>query len=100
MALLAHKIEGACVEVSQMLKALAHPQRLVILGHLIQGKKTVSEIVDLCHASQSQISHFLMRMKLEGLLKAQRDGKFVYYSVADRRIMRLMKLIQSEYCND
>lgn len=82
-----------------MLKALAHPQRLLIMGNLLQGPKTVTELVEMCEASQSQISHFLMRMKLEGLVKASREGKFVYYSVADKRLIKLMKIIQLEYCD-
>ncbi|HRO67059.1 MAG TPA: metalloregulator ArsR/SmtB family transcription factor [Pseudobdellovibrionaceae bacterium] len=94
----ADKIEKSCVEVSQILKALAHPQRLILLGNLLEGPKTVGELVTLCGASQSQISHFLMRMKLEGLVKAEREGRFVLYSVADKRLIRLMRVIQSEYC--
>jgi len=97
-ALSAQKIKKSCGEVSQVLKALAHPQRLMILGILSQGPKTVSEIVEFCEASQSQVSHFLMRMKLEGLVKAERDGRFVHYRVADKRLVQLMKVIQSEYC--
>lgn len=93
------KIKKSCVEVSQMLKALAHPQRLVIMGNLLQGPKTVSELVEMGEASQSQISHFLMRMKLEGLIKSERDGRFVYYSVADNRLIKLMRVIQNEYCD-
>jgi DNA-binding transcriptional ArsR family regulator len=98
-AVSAYKIKRSCVEVSQMLKALAHPQRLLIMGNLLQGPKTVTELVEMCEASQSQISHFLMRMKLEGLVKASREGKFVYYSVADKRLIKLMKIIQLEYCD-
>lgn len=97
-AVSAQKIKRSCVEVSQMLKALAHPQRLMIMGNLLQGPRTVSDLVDTCEASQSQISHFLMRMKLEGLVKADRDGRFVYYSVADNRLVKLMRVIQTEYC--
>lgn len=97
-AVSAQKIKKSCVEVSQMLKALAHPQRLMIMGNLLQGAKTVSDLVENCEASQSQISHFLMRMKLEGLVKATREGRFVYYSVADNRLAKLMRVIQSEYC--
>jgi ArsR family transcriptional regulator len=92
------KLKGACVDVSQMLKALAHPQRLMILGNLLQGPKTVTELTAACEASQSQISQFLMRMKLEGIVQAERDGKFVRYSVADQRLIKLMRVIQNEYC--
>lgn len=92
------KIKKSCADVSRMLKAIAHPQRLMIMGILLQGPKTVSDLVDACEASQSQISHFLMRMKLEGLVNADREGRFIYYSVADNRLAKLMLVIQSEYC--
>ena len=97
-AVSALKLKKSCVEVSQMLKALAHPQRLLIMGNLLQGPKSVSDLVESCEASQSQISHFLMRMKLEGLVKAERDGRFVLYSVADNRLVKLMQVIETQYC--
>lgn len=92
------KIKKSCTEVSQILKALAHPQRLMILGNLLQGPKSVTELVESCEASQSQISHFLTRMKYEGLIKSEREGRFVVYSLADKRLIRLMQAIQIEYC--
>jgi len=92
------KLQKSCVEVSQILKALAHPQRLMILGNLIQGPKTVTELVEACEGSQSQISHFLMRMKLEGLVTAEREGRFVHYSVSDKRLVYLIRAIQAQYC--
>jgi len=44
------------------------------------------------------MSHFLMRMKLSGLIKSEIAGKYQYYSVADQRLVHLMKTIQTEYC--
>lgn len=92
------KIKRSCVEVGQILKALSHPQRLMIMGNLVQGPKTVTQLVEVCEASQSQISHFLTRMKFEGLVTSERDGRYVLYSVADKRLVKLMQVIQSEYC--
>lgn len=92
------KIKRSCTDVSRVLKAMAHPQRLMILGCLLQGPKTVNELVAACETSQSQISHFLTRMKLEGLVEASRDGRFMFYKVADRRLVQLMRVIQTEYC--
>ena len=94
----ARKFKKSCVEVSQLLKALAHPQRLMIMGNLLQGPKTVTELVELCEASQSQMSQFLTRMKYEGLIKSEKDGKFNVYSVADTRLIQLMQVIQVQYC--
>ena len=92
------KIERVCEDVCQILKALSHPQRLLILGHLLSGPKTVSELVKLCEVSQSQMSQFLVRMKYEGLVSSERQGKFQHYSVADQRLIQLMKTIQGQYC--
>ncbi len=93
------KIQKSCEMVCQILKALSHPQRLIILSHLLNQERSVSELVDLCDISQSQISQFLTRMKIEKLVQSRREGRFLYYSVADKRITQLMKTIQAEYCN-
>lgn len=92
------KMEKACEEVCKILKALSHPQRLLVMGHLLRGPKTVSELVELCAASQSQMSQFLTRMGMEGLVKVERQGKFRVYSVADRRLASVLRAIQAEYC--
>jgi ArsR family transcriptional regulator len=91
-------MEKACSHVAAILKELAHPQRLLILGHLLNGEKTVSQLVEACGISQSQMSHFLMRMRYAGLVEAEKDGKYQIYSLADKRLVRLMKAIQAEYC--
>lgn len=92
------KIKKSCEEVCLILKALSHPQRLLILSHLLESSKTVSQLVDLCETSQSQMSQFLIRMKLEGLVSSEKDGKYQVYSLADRRLIHLMRTIQTEYC--
>ncbi len=92
------KIEKSCDEVCLILKSLSHPQRLLVLGHLLSGAKTVGDLVELCNASQSQMSQFLIRMKLEGLIRSEKDGRYQVYSLADKRLIRLMKTIQAEYC--
>ncbi len=92
------KIENACETVASILKELSHPQRLLILGHLLEGTKTVSQLVKSCEISQSQMSHFLMRMRFAGLVESEKKGKFQFYSLADKRLIQLMKTIQTEYC--
>jgi ArsR family transcriptional regulator len=92
------KMEKSCEEVCLILKALSHPQRLMIMSHLVSGEKTVSELIELCEISQSQISQFLNRMKAEGLLTCRREGKFQFYSAADDRVLQLMQAIHGVYC--
>lgn len=92
------KIKRSCEEVALILKAMSHPQRLLILGHLLTGEKTVGELEAICDISQSQLSQFLSRMKLEGLLDSRKEGRYQYYFVADDRLKHLMNTIQQEYC--
>jgi DNA-binding transcriptional ArsR family regulator len=92
------RIESKCDTVSKLLRSLAHPQRLMILGHLLRGEKTVSELQNLCGISQSQLSQFLIRMKLESLVAGERRGRFQYYQVADKKVAKLIQAIQDIYC--
>lgn len=94
----ARKLAEKCTEVSGLLKSLAHPGRLLIMGHLVGGEKTVSELQKLSGISQSQLSQFLARMRLEELVSCERRGRFQYYAVADKQIIELMRAIQSIYC--
>lgn len=87
-----------CESTAQILKSLAHPQRLQLLCYLSQNERTVSDLEKLCHASQSQLSQFLQRMKGEGLVNARRDGKFVYYSIADARVLKLIQALHKIFC--
>ena len=87
-----------CDEVAHLLKLLAHPQRLQVLCHLSMGEKTVSDLEELCVASQSQLSQFLQRMKAEGLVSSCRDGKFVRYSIQDPRVLKLMRSLHNVFC--
>ncbi len=92
------KMQGSCHEIAALLKALSHPERLLVLGRLARGASTVSDLVENSGISQSQMSHFLSRLKLEGLVQCERQGKFRIYSLADPRLARLLRVIQEEYC--
>ena len=81
-----------------MMKAIAHPQRLMILCHLSEGEKNVGEILALCEISQSQLSQFLNRMQREKLLKVRKDGQFSYYSIADKNLIKLIQSMQKIFC--
>lgn len=84
--------------VAGLLKQLAHPQRLLILCSLAEGEKSVGEIEEICGASQSAVSQFLKGMRLEGLIDFRRDGKQVYYKIADKRVLELIKSLYVIFC--
>lgn len=87
-----------CESTAQLLKSLAHPQRLQVLCHLSMGEKTVSHLESLCGVSQSQLSQFLQRMKAEGLVSSRRDGKFVQYAIQDPKVLKLIQALHDIFC--
>ena len=91
-------MQKKCLEVSTMMKALSHPERLMIMCHLCEGEKNVSEILELCDISQSQLSQFLNRMQREKLLKIKKEGNFVYYSIADKKMLAIIQSLQKIFC--
>lgn len=93
------KMKDKCVEVSTIMKAIAHPQRLMIMCYLAEGEKNVGEIQELCEISQSQLSQFLNRMQREKLLKVRKESQFSYYSIADKNLMKLVQSMQKIFCN-
>lgn len=87
-----------CKEVAEVLKSLAHPQRLMITCHLAEGEKTVSELQELCDISQSQLSQFLGRLSREGLITSRREGQFSYYKIKNPDVLKLLSSMQKIFC--
>ncbi|GGD60067.1 transcriptional regulator [Emticicia aquatilis] len=87
-------------KAAYILKAVAHPTRLAIIQLLdIQDNLTVNEICETLECEQSLISHHLINMKLRGILKSQKDGLNVYYSLKQREITKLLSCIENCECN-
>lgn len=84
---------------SAFLKALSHEGRLMILCHLSTGEKTVSELEELLSSRQAAVSQQLARLRLEGLVTPRRDGKAIYYSLADARAQRMLDLMHELFCS-
>jgi len=81
-------------KASGMLKAMAHPVRISIIGSLEQDKgKTVTEIHNLLGIEQSTASHHLGILKDKGVLASRREGKNTYYFIKHENIVTLLNCI-------
>ncbi len=83
---------------SNFLKAVSHEGRLMILCHLVTGEKSVTELEDLLSARQAAVSQQLSRLRLEGLVVPRREGKAIYYRLADDRPRRILELVYELFC--
>jgi len=85
-------------EASDFLKALAHESRLMILCNLLGGEKSVGELEAILSLRQSTASQQLARLRLEGLVLARRDGKTIYYSIADDKVRAVIGVLYNAFC--
>lgn len=77
-----------------ILKLISHPIRLCILRGLSEeGEKNVSYIQGCLDVPQSTLSQHLAKLRLSGVVKDERRGTEVFYSLADDEVRRIIKLL-------
>lgn len=74
-------------------KSLSDGNRLRILLLICDCKKSVSTIVEKLELSQPLVSHHLKELKRSLLVKVERDGPFIYYELADTRILEVVQTL-------
>lgn len=85
-------------EAANFLKAISHEGRLMIMCHLVSGERSVTELERLIGARQAAVSQQLSRLRLEGLVQTRREGKTIYYRLADDRPRRILEVVYEMFC--
>jgi DNA-binding transcriptional ArsR family regulator len=73
--------EGQVVEIAQMFNGLADETRVRIVKLLAKGEFTVDELVEFLEVAQSTTSHHLRVLKEANLIKGEKRGRNIYYSL-------------------
>lgn len=90
------QIKNEQIEVyTKFFHGLSNPTRYRIILSLIEGSKNVGQLTEDIGCSQSLISMQLQCLKWCNYVKSSRDGKNIYYSISDERIIELVQLGQS-----
>ena len=84
--------------VSDFLKLIANPTRLLVLCTIVTGKCCVSDLEKVVKISQSALSQHLAKMREEGLIKSTKEGQKVYYSICDPNITKVLQVLYDIYC--
>jgi len=74
-------------------KSLSDGNRLRIVLLISSGRKSVSAIVEELNLSQPLVSHHLKELKHSLLVKVEREGPFIYYELADARILEVLQIL-------
>jgi DNA-binding transcriptional ArsR family regulator len=94
VARLRHAAGRAC----GLLKTLSNEDRLVILCQLAQGEANVGTLEAQLDIRQPTLSQQLGVLRDEGLVETRREGKFIYYRLANTPAVEVMQTLHRLYC--
>lgn len=82
-------------KATEKLKVYAQPQRLMILSYLLHGESTVSEIDAATKIGQPALSQQLAALRRAEMVQTRRDGKQIWYDLADDSARLCMKAMEA-----
>jgi len=91
-------LRGAAGQAVSALKVLANEERLLLLCQLSQGEMSVGELEELLGIRQPTLSQQLGVLRTEGVVTTRREGKYIFYSVADPRLLEILAVLYRLYC--
>jgi ArsR family transcriptional regulator, virulence genes transcriptional regulator len=92
-------MEVATGRATDLLRSIGNAHRLAILCLLLDGEKTVTEICEAVGARQSLVSQHLTRLRLDALVRAERQGYFVYYSLTSVPAREIIATLHKHFCS-
>lgn len=87
-------------QAADFLRALANPHRLMILWLLHKKKYTVMELCEHLQLRQSLVSQHLARLRLDGVVSAERQGHYVIYSLRDDKARAILEILSGFMSKD
>ncbi|SUA92186.1 Biofilm growth-associated repressor [Pandoraea pulmonicola] len=92
------RLRSAAREATTLLRALANEDRLLILCQLTQGELSVGELEAQLDIRQPTLSQQLAVLRAEALVTTRRDGKRIFYSVADGAVLGVLACLYEQFC--
>jgi DNA-binding transcriptional ArsR family regulator len=87
-------------EVTEILKLLSAPARLLALCHLVDGEKSVGALSELTGSKPTTLSQHLALLRAHGLVTTRREGTTIYYTLASQEIAGLIAYLHKAWCTD
>jgi DNA-binding transcriptional ArsR family regulator len=88
---------ASLAEAAECLRTLAHPARLRMVQLLLQGDHTVGELAEACDLPSHMASEHLGLMRDRGLLQSERQGRYIYYRIAEEGLAGIMQCLQHRF---
>ena len=95
------KLAKQAGDAAQLLKLLGNEKRLLVLCFLAaRGEMMVGELAGTVKLSQSALSQHLGKLRADGLVTFRRASQTLYYSVTDKRALRVLQVLKEIYCGE
>ena len=91
-------MQEAARAASQLMKALANPDRLIILCQLVQGECCVSDLEEKLGILQPTLSQQLTVLRVQNLVATRRQGKHIYYQLSDPKVEAVLAVLYQQFC--
>lgn len=91
-------IDKTVVTLAKIMKSFGHPIRLKIICLLVDGGQTVGQIHEQLSTSFANVSQHLQRLQNQGLVVADKDANFVFYSIASPKVAEMIRNLRRIYC--
>ncbi len=94
----AQQMQDNAEEAAEFLKVLSNPDRMQVVCRLVYGERSVRELEDSLHIRQPGLSQQLATLRAAGLIVARKEGRKVYYRLADDRVKVLIGTLYDMFC--
>lgn len=91
-------LRRAAGKATSVLKVLANEDRLLLLCQLSQGEMCVGDLEERLDIRQPTLSQQLGVLRNEGFVTTRREGKRIYYSIADPDALQILQVLYRLYC--
>lgn len=77
--------------IAELFRALGDPGRIRIISALVDGRKNVGELATAAELSESAVSHHLRGLRLMRLVRTEKVGRHVYYTMDDDHVFEIFR---------
>lgn len=91
-------MQAAAHSACGLMKALANPDRLMLLCQLAQGESSVGELEAALGILQPTLSQQLGVLRDEALVETRREGKHIYYRIKSAAALAVLQVLYDQFC--
>ncbi len=87
-------------EIADFMKCFSNATRMLILCQLVDGEKSVGEIIAATGVPQTSMSQHLNKLKAENVVSFRREHRNLYYSISDEKAYAVMETLYNLFCKN